>query len=637
VSLGRVPPLFQAFSGYLITPAFIFREYNLPRPTKNESNPNLTPPNTASYQWGTILNMAKAHKKTLLTANLIAILAVVASVPVPLLMPLLVDEVLLNQPGIAISTVQSIFPTSWHGPTLYILALLLLTLVLRGISLFFNVIQTRSFSLTAKDITFKIRHDLLNRLQYISMADFETVGSGTVATHFITDIETIDHFIGGTISKLLVAILTVLGTSVVLLWMHWQLAVFILLLNPLVIYFTILLGKRVKHLKAHENKAFEVFQQALTETLEAISEIRANNRSKHYTTLLTSKAQDIKIHASNFSWRSDAANRLSFMVFLFGFDVFRAIAMLMVVFSDLSVGQMFAVFGYLWFMMGPVQEILTVQFSFFSAKAALTRINSLVALKEEPRYPHQINPFKNKHTVSIQLNDIHFSYANKADVLNGISLTIKAGEQIALVGASGGGKSTMVQALLGLYPTSQGMVCFDNVPVNKIGLDIVRDNVSTVLQHPVLFNSSVRENLCIGRQLHDEELWEALNIAQLKSTVEALPQQLDTLVGRQGIRLSGGQRQRLAIARMILSKPKVVILDEATSALDSETEFQLHKAMKDFLHDRTTIIIAHRLSAVKQADHVYVFEDGKISEQGSHNTLIKQQGLYSKLYGDRQS
>lgn len=595
-----------------------------------------SPDHQDAYHWHSLFEMAKTHKKSLIAANFIALLAVLASVPVPLLMPLLVDEVLLNQPGIAISTLERLLPSHWQGPVLSIGALLLLTLVLRAISLVFNVIQTRSFTLTAKDITFQIRKDLLRRLQFISMADFETVGSGTVAAHFMTDIETIDHFIGGTISKLVVAVLTVLGTSCVLLWMHWQLALFILLLNPLVIYVTILLGKRVKHLKTHENKAFEVFQQALTETLEAIGEIRANNRSKHYTALLSEKAGHIKTHASNFSWRSDAANRLSFMVFLFGFDVFRAIAMLMVVFSDLSVGQMFAVFGYLWFMMGPVQEILTVQFSFFSAKAALTRINSLLALKEEPRYPHQLNPFNGQHTVSIQMEDIHFSYANKADVLNGVSLNIKAGEQIALVGASGGGKSTMVQALLGLYPTSQGMIYFDHIPINKIGLDIVRDNVSTVLQHPVLFNSSVRDNLCIGRQLDEDDLWDALNIAQLKATIKALPQQLDTLVGRQGIRLSGGQRQRLAIARMILSKPKVVILDEATSALDSETEFQLHKAMKDFLKGRTTIIIAHRLSAVKQADHVYVFEDGKISEQGQHHTLIKQQGLYAKLYGERQ-
>ncbi len=238
--------------------------------------------------------------------------------------------------------------------------------------------------------------------------------------------------------------------------------------------------------------------------------------------------------------------------------------------------------------------------------------------------------------MSIQLENVHFSYGQCPDVLNGISLKIKQGQQIALVGASGGGKSTLVQALLGLYPINDGMIYFDNIPINKIGFDTVRDNVATVLQHPVLFNSTVRDNLSMGRTVNDQELWTALSIAQLEDTIKQMPKQLDTLVGRQGVRLSGGQRQRLAIARMILSQPKVVILDEATSALDSETEFQLHRAMREFLKDRTTLIIAHRLSAVKQANHVYVFEDGNIIEQGNHESLIEQKGLYAKLYGERQ-
>lgn len=580
--------------------------------------------------------MAKRHQTTLLTANIIAVLAVLASVPVPLLMPLLVDEVLLQKPDFAVQTIQQLTPASWHSPILYILALLLLTLVLRAISLIFNVIQTRLFTLTAKDITFQIRRRLLHRLQKISMADYETVGSGSVASHFITDIETLDQFIGNTTSKLLVAILTVIGTSIVLIWLHWPLALFILVLNPAVIYFTTVFAKRVKHLKANENLAFEDFQQSLTETLDAIGEIRANNRSRYYTSLLVDKANAIKTQAGRYSWKSDSANRLSFMVFLFGFDVFRAIAMFMVVYSDLSIGQMFAVFGYLWFMMGPVQEILNIQLSFFSANAALGRINSLVTLKDEPQYPHQIDPFKGQRTVSIQLENVHFSYGQCPDVLNGISLKIKQGQQIALVGASGGGKSTLVQALLGLYPINDGMIYFDNIPINKIGFDTVRDNVATVLQHPVLFNSTVRDNLSMGRTVNDQELWTALSIAQLEDTIKQMPKQLDTLVGRQGVRLSGGQRQRLAIARMILSQPKVVILDEATSALDSETEFQLHRAMREFLKDRTTLIIAHRLSAVKQANHVYVFEDGNIIEQGNHESLIEQKGLYAKLYGERQ-
>lgn len=589
-----------------------------------------------SYNWQQLAKMAISHKRMLILANIVAIIAVFASVPVPLLMPVLVDEVLLKEPAIAVNMINQFFPSEWHGPILYISALLALTLVLRAIALVFNVIQTRWFTLIAKDVTFQVRQDLLRRLQRISMAEYETVGSGAVSSHFITDIETIDQFIGSTLSKFLVAILTVIGTSIVLLWMHWQVALFILFLNPVVIYFTTVLGKRIKHLKAHENKAFEVFQQSLTETLDAIAQIRASNRDTHYTQHLISKAKNIKKHAANYSWRSDTANRLSFMIFLFGFDVFRAIAMLMVVYSDLSIGQMFAVFGYLWFMMGPVQEILAIQYSFYSAKAALNRINELVNLKEEPQYPHIKNPFEHQNTVAIHVSNIHFSYGNNLDVLNGIELDIKAGEKVALVGASGGGKSTLVQVLIGLYPANQGMIFFNGVPIDEIGLNVVRDNVSTVLQHPVLFNASVRENLTMGHTKTDAELWEALTIAQLSYDVKQLDKQLDTVVGNQGVRLSGGQRQRLAIARMILTKPKVVIFDEATSALDSDTEFRLHKAMSQFLEGRTTIIIAHRLSAVKQADHVYVFEDGLISEQGNHQALLEQKGLYAKLYGDRQ-
>jgi len=284
-----------------------------------------------------------------------------------------------------------------------------------------------------------------------------------------------------------------------------------------------------------------------------------------------------------------------------------------------------------------VQEVLNIQYAYYNAKAALGRINQLCELNQEPDYPHIFDPFKGKVTVAIKIEDIYFAYGNGPDVLNGINLVINPGEKVALVGASGGGKSTLVQVLIGLYPAKAGMVYYDGVPVTQIGLNVVREHVATVLQYPALFNDTVRANLTLGRNLPDEKLWYVLEIAQLKDTVAQMKNGLDTIVGRQGVRLSGGQRQRLAIARMILSEPKVVILDEATSAMDAETEYQLHTAMYDFLRNRTTLIVAHRLSAIKQANHVYVFEAGTVSEQGSHKELLSQNGLYAKLYGVRQS
>jgi ATP-binding cassette subfamily C protein len=587
------------------------------------------------YTWDYIYRIALHHKKELFTAHIIAILATIASVPVPLLMPLLVDEVLLNRPGITIATINRLVPAQWQSPILYIAAVLLASLLLRIISIAFHIIQGKQFTTIAKDIVFRIRHRLITQLQSISMAEYESLGSGTVVTHLVTDLDTIDNFIGTTISRLLVALLTIIGTAVILLWMHWQLGLFILLLNPIVIYFTRVVGNKVKDLKANENKAYEIFQQALTETLEAIHQIRASNREKHYCRQLIESARTVKDYSTAFTWKSDAASRLSFLIFLFGFDVFRALAMLMVFYSDLSIGEMLAVFGYLWFMMAPVQEVLGIQYAFYAAKAALNRINRLNALQQEPRYPHLENPFLNKKTVAIRVENLNFGYSDEK-VLNNIKLSIKAGEKVALVGASGGGKSTLVQTLIGLYAPNSGTIYYDNIPIERIGLEVIREHVVTVLQHPILFNDSIRANLTLGKPASDAQLWRALKIAQLKDVIVDLPDGLDTIVGRHGMRLSGGQRQRMAIARMIVADPKVVILDEATSALDSETEHKLHQALAEFLEGRTTIIIAHRLSAVKQADHVYVFEEGAICEQGRHETLINQKGLYAKLYGEYQ-
>ncbi len=590
------------------------------------------------YNWQYILTIASEHKRELVYANIIAILATLASLPLPLLMPLLVDEVLLNQPATIVAAINSITPDSSHGPTFYISVILVLTLCLRMAALVLNVWQSRQFTIIAKDVIFRIRHALLSHLEKVSMSEYETLGSGTVASYLVTDLQTVDEFVGSTISRLLVAVMTVIGVAVILLWMHWQLALLILFVNPLVISFTMILGKHVKELKKEENAAFAIFQQSLIETLDSIHQIRASNRERHYIMRIIDQARAVKEHGAAFAWKSDAANRLSFVVFLFGFDLFRAVAMMMVVFSGLSIGQMFAVFGYLWFMMGPVQEILNIQYAWYGAKAALERINTLPELHREPEYRHDKNPFEGSHTVGITIENVHFAYGNsESDVLNGINLNIEAGEKVALVGASGGGKSTLVQVLIGLYSVREGMIYYDGIPVTDIGLDVIRGNVATVLQHPALFNDSIRTNLTMGRELDDRSLWHALEITQLKDTVENMGHRLDTIVGRQGIRLSGGQRQRLAIARMVLSEPKVVILDEATSALDAETEYQLHAALSDFLKDRTTLIVAHRLSAIKQASHVYVFEAGVISEQGSHRELLSQDGLYSKLYGVRQS
>ncbi|WP_023603229.1 ATP-binding cassette domain-containing protein [Aliivibrio logei] len=595
---------------------------------------NITSP---TINWNWLLRQARSYKKRLFSANLIAIVATLISVPIPLFMPLMVDEVLLHKPATGVELLNTLLPSAWQSPVGYILLVLVLVILMRIISQILNIIQGRQFSLVSKTITYQIRLQLLDKLSRISMKEYESRGSGGINSHIITDIDTIDKFLGPTLSRFIVSFLTVLGTAGVLLWINWQLGLFILLVNPIVIYFSRKLGNRVKDLKKKENQAYEKFQTRLIETLDGIYQLRASNRERTFLKQLQVQADDIRNSADQFTWQSEAAGRLSFLLFLLGFELFRAAAMIMVLMSDLSIGQMFAIFSYLWVMLSPIQELLSIQFSWYGASAALKRINTLLHIDEEPKVNSTVNPFDSHVTASISISDLNFSYNEEVHVLKDLSLAIHPGEKVALVGASGGGKSTLIQLLLGLYQPNSGQILFNGHDTRDVGFEKIRNQISVVLQQPILFNDTLRHNLTLASEYSDDLLWNALDVAQLQDVVIQLTDGLETQIGRQGVKLSGGQRQRLAIARMVLTDPKFVILDEATSALDTATEAALHKALSDFLVGRTTLIVAHRLSAVKQADTIYVLDDGKVTQSGTHHELVTQQGLYQTLYGSIQS
>ncbi|EPE37609.1 ABC transporter ATP-binding protein [Candidatus Photodesmus anomalopis] len=588
--------------------------------------------NTISYYW--LIKQVKKYKSKLFFANGIAILAALVSVPIPLLMPLMVDEVLLEKPGSGLALMNHLLPEKMQTSVGYILLTLILIILMRTLSQGLNILQGKQFTFVSKTITYKMRVKMIDKLGKISIKQYETQGSGGINAHLIVDIETIDEFIGSTLSKFMISLLTVLGTALVLLWLEWRLGLFILLTNPIVIYFSGKLGNRVKLLKQQENSSFEKFQNRLIEILDSIYQLRADNKEKKFLEQLKIQANQICLNSDKYAWQSEAAGRLSFLLFLLGFEIFRSVAMLMVLFSDLTIGQVFAVFGYLWFMLGPVQELLGIQFSWYSAKAALIRINKLLILEEEYRPKSKINPFEYKDSIEVNISNICFHYHKENQILNNLSLIIPSGKKVALVGISGSGKSTLIQLLLGMNSQNSGTIRFNGKLANEIGFKLIRENISVVLQHPILFNDSLRNNVSFGNQYEDALIWNALEIAQMDDFILKLSSGLDTQIGRNGVRLSGGQRQRLAIARMILSNPKLVILDEATSALDTATELAVHNALTKFLNGRTTIIVAHRLSAVKKADVIYVLDNGRIAQMGNHDELIKQKGLYQTLYGE---
>ncbi len=570
------------------------------------------------------------HKKDVFLGNVLALLSTLLVVIIPLFIPILVDELLLGQDHGFITWIsEHLFTSDTKGYVLFVLALIIF---LRVSSVLLSIMQSRIFTIISKNITYKMRESLLKHLKYVSLKEYETMRVGAVTSKLVTDVETIDGFVSSTISKFIIASFVLLFSAAVLLWIHWQLALFILITNPIVVFFTAKLARNIGKLKKEENKAVELFQSALNETLELFHQIRAANKEAYFFDKSEVKARELKEHAIAYGYKSEAAMKYSYLVFLSGYEVFRAVSILAVAYSDLSVGLMLAIFSYLWVMVTPTQDIINFQYALSTAKAACARINSIYTMEQEPQREEAHDPFASQDAIDIEVKDLSFSYQKNKKILSNINMHIPKASKVAIVGASGSGKTTLSNILVGFYPFEEGEVVYGGVSNKALKLSTIRENIHLILQHPKLFNDTMLFNLTLGKEYSADAVQKALEIAQLTNVIERLDLGLDTLVGKDGIKLSGGQRQRVAIARMILADPKVVIFDESTSALDVHTEVKLFDALHDFLSQKTVITIAHRLSTIKSAEFIYVLEDGEVVDSGTPKALLaKDESYFSSM------
>ena len=465
-----------------------------------------------------------------------------------------------------------------------------------------------------------MRRRLIAHLERVSLKAYETLKSGAVASRLVTDIETLDAFISVTVSKLLLSVLILLFSAAVLLWIDWKLGLFIILTNPVVVFFTAKLARKTGKLKREENRAVEAFQSELVETVDLIHQIRAANKEHFFFAKVRERAAWLRDKAIAYGFKSDAAQKLSYFVFLSGYELFRAVSILAVSYGELSVGLMLAIFSYLWVMVSPTQDVIGFYYALHNAKAACERVDALFELPLEPDYPTRCNPFAEHTPVGVAMDGVRFAYEDKP-VLKGVLLRIEAGAKVALVGPSGSGKTTLANILVGFYEPDEGAIYYGRCERKAIGLRLIREHVHMILQHPRLFNATLRFNLTLGEPFDEARIREAIRIAQLEEVVAKLEHGLDTVVGRDGIKLSGGQRQRVAIARMVLADPDIIVLDESTSALDVHTEAKLFAALERFWRDKTVITVAHRLSTIEKAAYVYVLEEGRLVQEGTPEAL----------------
>lgn len=565
-------------------------------------------------------------KPSLIYGQIITLLAILVSIPIPLMLPLMVDEVLLDKPAFFVSSINSFLGST--TPFYYIAIVTLMVIALRFIYYFFGVIITKIFTKISKYVTFMIRVKLIEHLKITSMNEYVTLGSGAITSNLVTDVNTLDSFIITSVSKFVSSILTLVAVGVVMIIVDPILGILILIVQPLIMILSKKMAAITGRLKKEENGAIAEFQDNLGETLDLYAQIKASNKEEYFFAQATSYAKRVQTTSNAFGYKSVAYEKLSYTIFLVMFELIRASGLLLVVYSDLSIGMMFAMFGYIWFIMTPVQDILTMQYSYASAKSALERINKILNLKTQLSGTKTIA----SRDVDISMRDLSFAYADGKPILKNINLDIKAKSKIAFIGASGSGKTTLAQVLSGFYEKSGGDLQYNSLNIEEIDKRSLRERVFLVLQMPILFNSSLRFNITMGDDaISDEEIFKALDIAQLTEMLEQMDDGLDTIVGRHGVRLSGGQRQRLSIARMIIANPSVVIFDESTSALDVHTEAKLQAIIEPLLADKTVITIAHRLSTVKNAHSIYVLDGGEIVQRGTHKELEAEEGYYMEF------
>jgi ATP-binding cassette subfamily C protein len=565
-----------------------------------------------------LIKQIKSQKRLFWQTNIYAVLSTLLLLPLPMLIPLLIDEILLNHPGKITQILSNISITKeWQ----IVAITTLLSLVLRVLAYYINNLKTISSTKITQKINYLLRYRILHHLQRVSIKEYESLKSGSISSKTIQDVETISGFVSSVVTDFVPSMIMLLGVGTILVWMNWQLSVAIFVLVPTMLVVAKYLGRLNRQYVRKKNEAYQSYTELLNDTIELFSQVRASNQEKNFFDMLKKRAKDIENSSIQLSAKSTIITNTTNLFMSALIDIFRALGIIAVVYSDLSVGMMIAFLFYLSTIMTPMNKLMGIIISYQKITPAMKRIQEILDMQQEPHYPHLKNPFVDKKTLSVSLQNISFEYLPNKPILKDITIEAPAGKKIALIGASGSGKSTIAHIMVGLYSPQQGDILYDGISIREIGLPVVRANVALMLQNSLFFNDTIKANLTLSQDIDDQTIYDALKAAKLYEFVISLPDRLDTPIGKNGIKLSGGQKQRLAIARLLLSQPKVIIFDEATSALDNQTEYDLYQTLNTHIEGITTIIIAHRDTTIKQADYIYIIQDGSIKAQGTYEEL----------------
>ena len=511
-----------------------------------------------------------------------------------------------------------------------LIILAIVTFIIWGLESSFDYIAAVTWRNISQDIEHSLRTDTFNNVLGLDLAFFENKSSGRLMAILNDDVNQLETFLDNGANRLVQTATTVVVIGGTFLYISPLVAVFAFIPIPIIIFGSLKFTSRIAERYSKIRNDIENLNANLSNSITGILTVKSFNRERKESERITTSSREVKSANYHAIKLSAAFIPIIRIAILFGFTATLLIGGFLALDGEIKVATYSVMLFITQRLLWPLTELGIIFDAYQKAMASFRRIVNLKNTKATiENGSNKLVNFNDK----IQISNLNFEYVQNFPVLNDVSIDIKKGETSAIVGSTGSGKSTLIKLLLRLYDSTSGEIIFDNDDIKDLEIDSLRNKIGLVSQDIFLFEGTVFENIAYGNlNASDEEVWEAARLSESDKFINLLPNKEKTIVGERGQKLSGGQRQRISIARAILKNPEILILDEATSAVDNETEAAIQRSINTLKKGRTVIAIAHRLSTIRNAEIIYVLEEGRIVESGNHESLLDIKGVYSKLW-----